>query len=65
MEESGKLYEICIQKGREHRAVLTPDRVNSPTEFFYNSYLVAMYQLRVIVLGSYQNRDDGKAGVTT
>ena len=65
MEESGKLYEICIQKGREHRAVLTPDRVNSPTEFFYNSYLDAKYQLREIVLASSQNREDGKAGLTT
>lgn len=65
MEESGKLYEICIQKGREHRAVLTPDRVNSPTEFFYNSYQDAKYQLREIVLASFQNKKDEEEQLTT
>lgn len=65
MEESGKLYEICIQKGREHRAVLTPDRVDSPTEFFYNSYQDAKYQLREIVLASSQNREERKTKLTT
>lgn len=65
MEESGKLYEICIQKGREHRAVLTPDRVNSPKEFFYNSYQDAKYQLREIVLASSQNKEDEKSSLST
>ena len=41
MVASGNQYEICIKKGREHRAVLTPERVNSPTEFFYTAYQIS------------------------
>ena len=57
MVASGNQYEICIKKGREHRAVLTPERVNSPTEFFYTAYQDAKYQLWEIILASFQNKN--------
>lgn len=65
MEESGKIYEIQIEKGREHRAVLTPNRVNSPKEFFYNAYQDAKYQLQEIVLASYRNKKRESEELTT
>lgn len=52
MEESGKYYEICIQQDQEHRSLLPPDRINSRSEFFYNAYQDAKYQLREIVMAS-------------
>lgn len=55
MEENGKCYEICIEKGREHRAVLVPERVNSSSEFFSNAYQEAKYQLREIMIDVFQN----------
>ena len=52
MEQKEKIYEIHIKNGQEHRAALTPEHVNSPTEFFFNAYQEAKYQLREIVLAS-------------
>ena len=46
MEDHENMYEICIKKGHEHRATLTPNRVNSTTEFFFNAYQDAKLQLR-------------------
>lgn len=65
MEESEKIYELQIKKGREHRAVLTPNRVNSPTEFFYNAYQDAKYQLQEIVLASYRSQKSEQEEPTT
>ena len=65
MEEIGKIYEIQIEKGREHRAVLTPNRVNSPKEFFYNAYQDAKYQLQEIVLASYRSKKRESEELTT
>lgn len=56
MVGSEKVYELQIKKGREHRAILAPDRINSPTEFFYNAYQDAKYQLREIILASTQDK---------
>ena len=54
MEEIGKKYEIYMKKWREHRATIMPERVNSPTEFFFNAYQEAKLQLREIVMASAQ-----------
>ena len=65
MEESEKIYELQIKKGREHRAVLTPNRINCPSEFFYNAYQDAKYQLREIVLASTQSIQREVEGLPT
>ena len=65
MEESEKIYELQIKKGREHRAVLTPNRINCPSEFFYNAYQDAKYQLQEIVLASYRNQKREQKEPTT
>lgn len=52
MEEHRNIYEIRIKKGQEHRAAISPENVNSPTEFFFNAYQDAKYQLCEIVLAS-------------
>lgn len=65
MVASGNQYEICIKKGREHRAVLTPERVNSPTEFFYTAYQDAKYQLWEIILASFQNKNTEEKRLST
>lgn len=51
------LYEIRIKRGREYRAAIEPERVNSPTEFFSNAYQEAKIQLREILLASNQSRE--------
>lgn len=65
MEESEKIYELQIKKGREHRAVLTPNRINCPSEFFYNAYQDAKYQLQEIVMASYRNQKREQKEPTT
>ena len=65
MEEIGKIYELQIKRGQEHRAILTPDRINSSTEFFYNAYQDAKYQLREIVLASTHSKIIETKGLTT
>lgn len=52
MDQKEKIYEIHIKNGQEHRAALTPEDVNLSTEFFFNAYQEAKYQLREIVLAS-------------
>lgn len=52
MDQKEKIYEIHIKNGQEHRAALTPENVNLSTEFFFNAYQEAKYQLREIVLAS-------------
>ena len=53
-ETNRGLYEIRIKKGREYRAAIEPERVNSPTEFFSSAYQDAKVQLREILLASNQ-----------
>ena len=53
-EKNRGLYEIRIRKGREYRAAIEPERVNSPTEFFSSAYQEAKVQLREILLASLQ-----------
>lgn len=65
MEQTGKLYEINIQKGREHRAFLTPDRVNDPKEFFFNAYQDAKFQLAEIVRAAARWKEKEKKGLST
>lgn len=65
MEDIEKVYELQIKRGREHRSILPPDRINSPTEFFYNAYQDAKYQLREIVLASTQNKIRESKELTT
>lgn len=55
IEKNRKYYEIRIKKGREYRAAIDPERVNSETEFFYNAYQEAKIQLREILLAFDQN----------
>ena len=60
--EEKKCYEIRIKQGREYRAAIDPERVNSETEFFYNAYQEAKSQLREILLAFDQNsKRDTKA----
>lgn len=65
MEDHENMYEICIKKGHEHRATLTPNRVNSTTEFFFNAYQDAKLQLREIVLASSRVQEDKKKELST
>ena len=65
MEQTGKLYEIYIRKGREHRAFLTPDRVNDPKEFFFNAYQDAKFQLAEIVRAAARWKEKEKKGLST
>lgn len=65
MEQTGKLYEIYIRKGREHRAFLTPDRVNDPEEFFFNAYQDAKFQLAEIVRAAARWKEKEKKGLST
>lgn len=65
MEQTGKLYEINIRKGREHRAFLTPDRVNDPKEFFFNAYQDAKFQLAEIVRAAARWKEKEKKGLST
>lgn len=65
MEQTGKLYEIYIRKGREHRAFLTPDRVNYPEEFFFNAYQDAKFQLAEIVRAAARWKEKEKKGLST
>ena len=65
MEQTGKLYEIYIRKGREHRAFLTPDRVNYPEEFFFNAYQDAKFPLAEIVRASARWKEKEKKGLST
>lgn len=65
MEQTGKLYEINIQKGREHRAFLTPDRVNDPSEFFFSAYQDAKFQLAEIVGAAARWKEKEKKGLST
>lgn len=65
MVQTGKLYEINIRKGREHRAFLTPDRVNDPREFFVNAYQDAKFQLAEIVEAAVRWKEKEKKGLST
>lgn len=63
MVQTGKLYEINIRKGREHRAFLTPDRVNDPREFFVNAYQDAKFQLAEIVGAAFRWKEKDNKGL--
>lgn len=64
-EKNRGLYEIHIKKGREYRAAIEPEKVNSPTEFFSSAYQEAKVQLREILLASLQSGKRETKGLST
>lgn len=68
MEDMGKnrqTYEIRIKQGREYRATIDPERVNSNEEFFSSAYQDAKVQLREILLAFDQNSKRDTKGLST
>lgn len=45
-------YEIVFNEGREHRAIISPEDVNSSKNIFYNVYRDAKYELWNILKSS-------------
>ena len=65
MGEDRKAYKICIKRGREYRATIDPEKVNSPTEFFYSAYQEAKLQLQEIILASARVKEREKRELST
>ena len=58
-------YEIVINEGREHRAVISPKDVNSINNIFYNVYTDAKYELWSIIRSSTKITKYSRMGKST